>query len=321
MGYNLPMLVSDPTFQSVQQRVVSEAQAGQRIDNYLITLLKGLPKSRLYRMIRKGEVRINKKRVDASYKILSGDCVRIPPVKLSEKPPPVYPGRSLQDTLSQAILYEDADLIVINKPEKLAVHGGSGIEIGLIEALRAMRPEAKFLELVHRLDRDTSGCVMIAKKRATLVHLHNALQQGTIQKHYYALVRGPWRGGKSVSAPLKKLSLRSGERMVKVDPEGKASRTDFRILKSNKSASLLLAKPVTGRTHQIRVHCAFMGTPILGDNKYDQIKDQRLFLHAHQLTIPLLQGEQQEVTAPLPAAFEARINELFNHHEEDNGSE
>lgn len=320
MRYNRLMSESNPIFQSVQHQVITEAQADQRIDNYLVSLLKGLPKSRLYRVIRKGEVRVNKKRVAVSYRLAIGDEVRIPPMRLATKKPPPQPGASLKGVLEDAILYEDNALIVINKPTKLAVHGGSGISLGLIESLRALRPEARFLELVHRLDRDTSGCIMIAKKRSMLTHLHQALQQGTIAKKYVALVEGQWQGGKAVTAPLLKQVLQSGERLVKVSPEGKPSRTEFRILQSSKLATWLEARPITGRTHQIRVHCAFAGSPIVGDAKYNsESQEKQLYLHAYRLSIPLPDEQRLEIEAPLPEHFRAKLKEIFNHHEDKNG--
>lgn len=308
------MLAAESSLSQVQHVVVTAANAEQRIDNFLIAFLRGVPKSHLYRIIRKGEVRVNKKRIDVSYRLTLGDIVRVPPLRLPTKQSTtMHPSKGLSQHLSDAILFENDELLIIDKPAGLAVHGGSGISLGLIEALRAMRPENTFLELVHRLDRETSGCVMIAKKRSMLVYLHECLQKGSIQKHYLALT-SKWRGGKAVAAPLKKFILQSGERMVKVDPQGKEAETQIKVLESFPNASLLRVTPITGRTHQIRVHCAFMNSPILGDEKYGNDHSQqiaktvhceRLFLHAHELTIKLpKQPGYLTVTSPLPQVCE-----------------
>lgn len=313
------MLASHHSPNQVKQVTIDASHEGQRLDNYLLSHLRGVPKSRIYRIIRKGEVRVNKKRVDVNYRLVRGDLIRIPPVRMAEPGEVHAPSKKLTDLLDSAILYEDNSLIIINKPAGLAVHGGSGIQLGLIETLRAMRPEASFLELVHRLDRDTSGCIMIAKKRSRLVFLHDCLKQGTIKKRYWAIVDGKWKGGKVVEAPLYKYLLMSGERRVKVAPEGKFAKTGIKILESFKAVTLLEATPVTGRTHQIRVHCAFMGHPIVGDEKYGQrdVIDARgaqsLFLHAKELVIPV-QGsaESLTVTAPLSEGFQSYLSERRN---------
>ncbi|MCS5711783.1 23S rRNA pseudouridine(955/2504/2580) synthase RluC [Candidatus Berkiella aquae] len=316
------MLASQQPLNQVQQIVVTENHAGQRVDNFLFTLLRGVPKSKLYRIIRKGELRVNKKRVDVSYRLVEGDTVRIPPLRYEEKEVPVKssPGSRTLKNIEDSIVYEDDHLLIINKPSGIAVHGGSGISWGLIEALRQLRPYSPFLELVHRLDRDTSGCVMIAKKRSMLLHLHECLKTGNIQKNYFALVAGAWRGGKMVEAPLHKYVLPSGERMVKVVDDGKFAQTAVKILESYPQATLLQVSPLTGRTHQIRVHCAFMGHPILGDQKYgDSEKNHqakamgftRLFLHAHQLTIELPnKSERLTVTCPMPSECQQFLAKL-----------
>lgn len=317
------MLASHQPLNQVRHVVVTDSHAGQRIDNFLFTFLRGVPKSRLYRIIRKGEIRVNKGRVSVSYRLVCGDTIRIPPIRQPVKEEVSQrPGRNLSNLLDNAICYEDDHLLVINKPPGMAVHGGSGVSLGLIEALRGMRPGAPFLELVHRLDRDTSGCIMIAKKRSMLIHLHNSLKAGTIEKRYFVLVKGKWKGGKSVDAPLHKYVLQSGERMVKVDPAGKCARTTFHILKSFSQATLLQATPVTGRTHQIRVHCAFMGHPIIGDQKYGEpdcnsqaklMGFDRLFLHAHELVIKLpYEPFHLTVTSPMPPACDQYCQNL-NH--------
>lgn len=285
--------------------------AGQRIDNFLLRILKGVPKSRVYRLLRKGEVRVNKARVKAEYKLSGGDVVRIPPVRLAPAGAPARVSGGLQETLEQAILYEDEQLLVVNKPSGLAVHGGSGISLGLIEALRVLRPGQKFLELVHRLDRDTSGCVMVAKRRSMLTFLHEQLRSGAIDKHYLALVPGRWPNRrKLVNAPLLKNVLQSGERMVKVAEEGKRSLTEFEVVERFGGATLVLAKPITGRTHQIRVHAQYTGHAILGDDKYSneegeslcrRLQLKRLFLHASKLVVPLPDSQQSIVVeADLP---------------------
>ncbi len=295
---------------AVQWLEIDSDLEGQRIDNFLRTRLKGAPKTLIYRILRKGEVRVNKKRIKPDYRLQGGDLVRVPPLRLSdEKTPPTVSAGFLQ-VIEQSILFEDADLMIINKPSGLAVHGGSGIKLGLIETVRQMRPDAKFLELVHRLDRDTSGCVMVAKKRSALRFLHEALRSKKITKIYNALVDGKWSARKTkVDSPLQKNELQSGERIVKAHPMGKESLTEFKVLQRFGSvATLVEARPITGRTHQIRVHAQFAGHPIIGDEKYgtdDANKEmkalgiKRLFLHAAELRVPLPSGGRTIVHAPL----------------------
>lgn len=300
---------------------ITDAHAGQRIDNFLVRELKGVPKSRIYRLLRRGEVRVNKSRIKAEYRLCAGDVVRIPPVRIAVRGEPAPVSEGLQALLESAVLYEDARLIVVDKPSGLAVHGGSGINLGLIEALRRMRPGERFLELVHRLDRDTSGCVMVAKKRSLLRHLHAQLQRGTVEKRYLALVVGRWTNRrKLVNAPLLKNVLQSGERMVRVDPQGKPSVTEFSVVERFDGVTLVEAKPVTGRTHQIRVHAQYAGHPLLGDEKYGDDRCQsfcresglkRLFLHAASLSVPMPEGEAVlQVAAPLPAELERLLEAL-----------
>jgi len=296
--------------QSVQVLVVGEEAAGQRIDNYLLKLLKGVPKSRIYRLLRKGEVRVNKGRIKPEYKLMDGDSVRVPPIRVAERTAPedVFVSDGLSRQLQGAILFEDERLLIINKPSGLAVHGGSGVSVGLIEALRRIRPDERFLELVHRLDRDTSGCVMLAKKRSTLKTLHGLLRGNGVDKRYLALVEGRWSSRKvQVKLPLEKNVLQSGERMVRVNPDGKYALTRFEVVQRFPGATLVEARPVTGRTHQIRVHCQAAGHPIIGDEKYgrDEVNEQfrkegvqRLFLHAHSLGFEL-DGERISVAAEL----------------------
>ena len=298
---------------------IDEGSGGQRIDNFLLKTLKGVPKSRIYRLLRKGEVRVNKARIKPEYKLVSGDSVRIPPVRVAERgePASVFVSDGLARQLQAAVLYEDEALLIVNKPSGLAVHGGSGVSVGLIEALRQMRPEARFLELVHRLDRDTSGCVMLAKKRSTLKTLHGLLRGDGVDKRYLALVAGRWPSRKlQVKLPLEKNVLQSGERMVRVNPDGKQALTRFAVLRHFAGASLVEARPVTGRTHQIRVHCQAAGHPIVGDDKYgrDEVNEHfrqmgvtRLFLHARSLAFEL-DGRRVEVEAELADDLKSFIN-------------
>lgn len=312
---------TDKAKKAVQFVDITDAHAGQRIDNFLIRYLKGVPKSRVYRILRKGEVRVNKGRIKAEYRLAVGDMVRIPPIRMSEEKPPQGVSKSLDRLLSASILFEDDRLIVVNKPSGLAVHGGSGINQGLIEALRTMRPEARFLELVHRLDRDTSGCVMIAKKRSMLRYLHEQLRTGTIDKRYLALVEGRWPNRRKViNAPLLKNVLKSGERMVNVSPEGKQSVTEFSVIERFDKCTLVEAKPITGRTHQIRVHALHGGHPLLGDDKYGSHSAyqyfkskglKRLFLHAASLRVPMPENEESlVVAAPLGAELQLVVDTL-----------
>ena len=280
--------------QSVKMLTISEDEAGQRIDNYLLAKLKGVPKSLIYRILRKGEVRVNKGRIKPEYKLQNGDVVRVPPVRVSEKnTAPISKNLNKVASLKSHIIFEDDCLLVLNKPSGIAVHGGSGLNFGVIEALRALRPEARFLELVHRLDRDTSGILLVAKKRSALRNLHEQLRVKTVQKDYLALVRGQWQSHvKVVQAPLLKNELASGERIVKVSEQGKPSETRFAIEERYQNATLVKASPVTGRTHQIRVHTQYAGHPIAlddkyGDKEFDQYMQElglnRLFLHAFSI--------------------------------------
>ncbi|MBP0048669.1 23S rRNA pseudouridine(955/2504/2580) synthase RluC [Marinobacterium sp. AK62] len=296
--------------QQVRFVEVDADQEGQRIDNFLRTCLKGAPKSLIYRILRKGEIRVNKKRVKPDSRLCAGDIIRIPPIRIPEKGEAAPVGEGLAQHLEQAVLYESDSLIIINKPSGLAVHGGSGVNLGMIEALRQIRPKSRFLELVHRLDRDTSGCIMVAKKRSMLRYLHDALRQRKVNKVYQALVVGRWgKRQQTVDAPLLRYELKSGERMVKPHPDGKASVTRFQVLRRFQDvATLVEARPLTGRTHQIRVHTQFAGHPIVGDVKYTPDEDnarfrslgfKRLMLHAAKLEVSLPDGEKLSVSAPL----------------------
>lgn len=304
--------------------VVDEDLAGQRIDNFLMARLKGVPKSKIYNIIRKGEVRVNKGRVKPEYKLCANDEIRIPPIRVSEAEPVAKVSNQMLKVLGESIVYEDEGLLVINKPPGLAVHGGSGVSLGLIECLRQMRPEAKYLELVHRLDRDTSGCIMIAKKRSYLRHLQAALREkeaGGISKVYQALVVGRWsKSCRRVDVPLLKTEVANDERIVRVHPDGKPSLTEFKILRSYDNATLVEARPITGRTHQIRVHAQYAGHSLVGDEKYGNddinlvMRDlgfKRLFLHAAALKF-LLPGASAPtlVEAPLPADLAEPLKKL-----------
>ncbi|MGL4928598.1 MAG: 23S rRNA pseudouridine(955/2504/2580) synthase RluC [Plesiomonas sp.] len=308
----------------VQILTVADDEAGQRIDNYLRTRLKGVPKSLLYRIPRKGEVRVNKKRIKPEYKLQAGDEVRVPPIRVSEKEEaPVSAKLTRVAALADCILYEDDGLIVLNKPSGTAVHGGSGLSFGVIEGLRALRPEARFLELVHRLDRDTSGILLVAKKRSVLRDLHEQLRVKTVQKDYLALVRGQWQKHcKVVQAPLMKNVLQSGERIVRVSAEGKPSETRFEVVERFEQATLVKASPVTGRTHQIRVHTLHAGHPIAFDDKYgDRDFDaqvaasglNRLFLHAAAIRFRHPQtGQEMLIEAPLDGILKRTVQYLRN---------
>jgi len=306
----------------VQMVEVQAEQAGQRIDNFLVKILKGVPKTLVYRILRKGEVRVNKGRIKPDYRIQAGDLVRIPPLRLSETNK-TTPGQHALQRVQDAIIHEDDVLLILNKPSGIAVHGGSGLSYGIIEALRALRPEAPFLELVHRLDRETSGCLIIAKRRSALRNLHEQMRGDKMEKRYLALLKGKWQGGeRRVDAPLRKNILKSGERMVEVNPEGKAALSIFTPDTIYKDASLVSVKLITGRTHQVRVHARHLGMPIAGDEKYGddefnarmkQLGLKRLFLHAHRLGFEHPKsGERFTISAPLSEDLEAVLEKLGN---------
>lgn len=300
---------------------VDALQEGQRIDNFIIKHAKGLPKSHVYQILRKGEVRVNKKRIKPDYRIKAGDVVRLPPLRLSAPSAPQIPSQTLQQLLTDRILFEDKGLLIVNKPSGIAVHGGSGISIGIIEALRSMRPKELSLELVHRLDRETSGCLVLAKKPSVLKEVHELLRTGQVEKRYLALVEGHWPNYlREIDEPLKKFHLQSGERMVSVDSSGKSSLTTFRIIQRFADATLVEAQPKTGRTHQIRVHATHAGHPIIGDDKYGE-KDvnkkfralgcKRLFLHASAITFILpTTGKNYSIKAPLDSELESLLTKL-----------
>ena len=293
---------------------ITEEEAGQRIDNYLLRVCKGVPKSHVYRILRSGEVRVNKGRIDQLYRLVQGDVVRIPPIRLAEKPENHVPAAEFK------IIFEDSHLLVIDKPAGVAVHGGSGVSFGVIEQLRASRPDAKFLELVHRLDRETSGLLLLAKKRSALTSLHEQMRDGLTDKRYLTMVAGDWKNARQhIKLALHKYTTADGERRVSVSEDGMASHTIFSLLKKFDGYALLEAELKTGRTHQIRVHLSSSEFPILGDDKYgdfalnkalQKATDtrgalKRMFLHAHQITFTHPEsGKKMTLNAPLAAECE-----------------
>ncbi len=303
---------------AVQRLLIDDNDAGQRIDNFLIRVCKGVPKSLIYRILRSGEVRVNKGRIDQTYRLAAGDEVRIPPLRLAEKADKApVPGREFP------ILFEDEALLAINKPAGTAVHGGSGVSFGVIEQLRQQRPQQRFLELAHRLDRETSGILLIGKKRLALNRLHDVLREGGLDKRYLALVVGKWPNPvQHIKLALTKYLTDEGERRVAVDKDGKASHSIVRLVARWEHFSLVEVQIKTGRTHQIRVHLTHLGFPLAGDDKYGDFalnkalqKEglKRMFLHAASLVVPHpVSGEPLSLSAPLPdelAAFVARLDE------------
>ncbi len=301
---------------------IDEESAGQRIDNFLFARLKGVPKSHIYRLLRKGEVRVNGGRCQAERRLAVGEKVRVPPLRQAEREVREIPEVLIQQRLEGRIMHEDDDFMVINKPAGMAVHGGSGLSYGVIEGLRALRPQAKFLELVHRLDRETSGCLLIAKKRSALRHLHELFREGhQVKKIYVALLAGVWeRKSLLVDAPLKKNILQSGERIVKVARDGKPAQTELRRLRKFANATLVEASLMTGRTHQIRVHALSIGHPIAGDERYGhaaanadfrQTGLKRLFLHAAELAFAHPRGGHPfQIKAPLEPELQEFLDRL-----------
>lgn len=306
--------------------VICHDQAGQRIDNYLRNQLKGVPKSLIYRLLRQGALRINGKRIKAEYKLQPGDQIRIPPIRTAQRDTvTLSPRLQKVSALQQAIIYEDDHLLVLNKPSGMAVHGGSGLSFGVIEGLRALRPQAHFLELVHRLDRETSGLLLVAKKRSALRTLHEQLRDKTMRKDYLALVRGQWQSHiKNIRVPLLKNILQNGERHVVVSSDGKSSETRFKVEERYHHATLLRCSPVTGRTHQIRVHTRHAGHPIAFDPRYgdrdfdQQLADtglRRLFLHAVMLQFSHPHnGETLRLETPLDEQLKQCLI-LLRHHQ------
>jgi 23S rRNA pseudouridine955/2504/2580 synthase len=317
---------------AVRNEVVGAEDAGQRVDKVLSRLLPGVPRTRIFRLLRKGEVRLNGKRVSGEARVAEGDVLRVPPVRLEPEPPAADAKPSISsrliEQLQAAIIHQDERLLVINKPAGIAVHGGSGVSAGVIEALRAARPE-ETLELVHRLDRDTSGCLLIARKRSTLRSLHAMLRddveggdEAGFDKRYLVLVRGKWElGKKRIEAPLRTDIRVGGERTVKVAPDGKSAASEFTVVQFfGNLATLLEVRLLTGRTHQIRVHAAYAGHPVAGDEKYgdeefnrqlQSFKLKRLFLHAHSISFEDPDGRGLvSVSAPMPPELHAVVDAL-----------
>ncbi len=308
--------MNDLRKESVTWAEIDEGSAGQRIDNFLCKHLKGVPKSHIYRILRSGEVRVNKKRVDQTCRLQLGDQVRIPPVRVAEQPE-----RDYIPAAEFPILYEDDALLAVDKPAGVAVHGGSGVSFGVIEQLRQARPQAKFLELVHRLDRETSGVLLLAKKRSALTALHEIMRERNSDKRYLTLVLGQWKNAKQhVKLPLHKFTRPDGERRVMVREDGQESHTVFALHKAWADFSLLEAQLKTGRTHQIRVHLAHLGFPIAGDDKYGDFPRnkelmkrglKRMFLHAHSIAFAHpLTNEPLCLTAPLPKELQGFLDKL-----------
>lgn len=309
--------------QGVQMLEIGPRNSQQRLDNFLLSQLKGVPKSRVYKLVRSGQVRVNKGRKKADYRLKDGDIVRIPPVRMAEQDDSKAP-QHLIDRVSQSVIHEDSDILVLNKPAGLAVHSGSNLRFGVIEMLRQARPGDDMLELVHRLDRETSGCLVIAKSRDALNQLHQHFrdEKSGMQKIYRAIVCGRWQGGeRTIDAPLLKNTLRGGERMVEVNPDGKAARSLFIPLEYQDALSLMEVKLYTGRTHQIRVHAQSAGHAIAGDKKYgdvvfnQKLKEagyKRMYLHAYRLSFSL-GTKNYDITAPLDDEWQgllkARINQ------------
>ncbi len=309
--------MNDLRKESVTWTEIDEGSCGQRIDNFLCKHLKGVPKSHIYRILRSGEIRVNKKRVEQTYRLQLGDQVRIPPVRVAEPQQ-----RDYVPALEFPILYEDDALLVVDKPSGVAVHGGSGVSFGVIEQLRSARPQAKFLELVHRLDRETSGVLLLAKKRSALTAMHEIMREGQSDKRYLTLVLGQWKNAKQhVKLPLHKFDTPQGEKRVMVREDGQASHTIFALQKNWPEFSLLEAQLKTGRTHQIRVHLSHLGFPIAGDDKYGDFARnkelmkrglKRMFLHAHSIAFSHpLTGEEMRFMAPLPKELQGFVDKLW----------
>jgi 23S rRNA pseudouridine955/2504/2580 synthase len=320
-GTKTPGTKTPGTKSQVELRTISEQEAGQRIDNFLLRHFSRVPRSRVYRLLRKGEVRVNRKRVDAEYRVAAGDEVRLPPVHIDHSEEPGRPSSRLQELIERSVIFQDKHLLVIDKPAGVAVHGGSGMSFGVIEALRASRPRES-LELVHRLDRDTSGCLCVARDRATLVALHALIREGGMHKTYLALVSGDWQlGTKRIDAPLATDERRQGERHVRVAAAGKDSVSVFKPVQFfGKIATLMQVDIPTGRTHQIRVHAAYAGHPLLGDDKYGdhernaELKGaglKRIFLHAQSIAFDWPgSGVPFHASAPLPADLAAVLDAI-----------
>lgn len=304
----------------VRHVAIDTALAEQRIDNFLLRELKGVPRSLVYRLLRKGEVRVNGGRIRAAYRLQPGDVIRLPPVRRPDSGEPVAPPAGILEAVERSIIHEDPQLLVVNKPAGLAVHGGSGVPYGLVDVLRRLRPAARGLELAHRLDRDTSGCVVVAKKRSSLRYLHGLFRSGQVEKHYQALLIGRLpEGPVPVEAALRRVRDGSGEHRVMAGGEGRASRTVFRTRRRFSASTLADVSLETGRMHQIRVHAASIGHPVAGDGKYGDAEAnrrlraqglKRMFLHASRLSFDAPGGGKLSVEAPLDAGLEALLERL-----------
>ena len=298
---------------------VLEPQQGQRIDNFLIRHLKGVPRSRIYRLVRRGEVRINKKRCKPAQKLEAGDEIRIPPFSGVTAVPPKKLGSGMRQLLEKSVLFENDEVLVINKTAGLAVHGGANIRLGLIEALRQMNPQWPELELAHRLDRDTSGCILISKNTIFLRYIHRKFKEKSINKQYLALVHGKWpKGLLEVQAPLLKHGVSSNEHLVYIDDSGKSSLTRFRVIRRHQDSTLVEASPVSGRKHQIRAHCKQVGAPVVGDQKYvlkgleSPLRNVKtLCLHANKITFMMPgRNKSTEVEAPIDPTMASVLDKL-----------
>ena len=308
---------ADTSTPRVRKVRIDEDRAGQRIDNFLRTELPGVPKGRVYRLLRRGEVRVNGGRIRAEYKLREGDEVRIPPVRIDDRGAPPPASRAAE--MLERVIYEDKRLLVINKPSGVAVHGGSGISHGVIELLRHARPDLTDLGLVHRIDRETSGCLVMAKRRSALRELHERFREGGVEKNYLALVAGDWQyGDQLIDVPLLVHNRKGGERHVVVSNNGKEAQTRVRLSRTYGIYSLLLCAPLTGRTHQIRVHLQHAGHPIVGDERYGdetvnreahKLGLKRLFLHAQSIAFADDSGNELHFTAPLAEDLEAFLAE------------
>lgn len=293
----------------VRYVTITDEDAGRRVDNFLLNVFKNVPKSHIYRILRKGEVRVNKKRIDASYKLQEGDIVRLPPLFLGAQAKNAPPSESTVERLAQRILYEDDKLLIINKPSGMSVHAGNTVRVGVVEALRHLYPKLKNLELAHRLDSETSGCLVLAKKKRVLREIHQLLREGQVRKIYWALTKGEWKSKDlEVNLPLHKHYKHAGKHVVVVDDEGKQASTKFKTLKNYSHASLMEVALETGRTHQIRVHAQAKGHPLAMDDRYGDpefnkemhhLGLKRMFLHAHSIEFTL-PTEQQHISVKAP---------------------
>lgn len=315
----------------VQYFYINAEEAGQRLDNYLFKKLKGVPKPLIYKIIRGGEVRVNKKRAKPLSRVEEGDAIRVPPIRTRDPKEEVTPETRLRQQtqwawLEQHILHEEDAYLILNKPSGLAVHGGSGVSLGVVEMLQRLRPKCQTLELGHRLDKETSGCLLVAKKRSFLRLFHQLLREKKVVKEYNALLVGTWQGKKvcEINLPLLKNVAQSGERIVKVSDEGKEAKTYFELIKNFKEACWVKALPVTGRTHQIRVHALHMGHPIVGDEKYGQYEVNktmralgcsRLYLHAQSLKFTL---PEDRGTCYFEAPLDEKMQDVIKKLEKNN---